>query len=174
MQSRVLRLVSPHPGGDHAPAEWVWFCGHCGKRPEATDPPAPDARVCEGCGLGLLLETLADLAPAPGAPFLLVDDRLRVHGISAAAERLLGITETEASGRPIGEMLVAPDAEATPGGGLAALVAEVASGGDAPTRTFVRPWNTFGVRLRAEISACGPPRAALIVLGGSAPLRAVR
>jgi PAS domain-containing protein len=173
MQSRALRLVTPDPGVDHGPAEWVWFCGHCGERRDGTDPPAPDARVCSSCGLGLLLETQADLAPAPGAPFLLVDDRLRVHGMSAAAERLLGLTETDASGRPIGEMLVAPDAEATRSGGLAGLVADVASGGDAPTRIFVRPWNTFGVRLRAQISACGPPRAALIVLGGSAPLRAV-
>jgi hypothetical protein len=29
----------------------------------------------------------------------------------------------------------------------------------------VRPWNTFGVRLQARIAPCGPPRAALIVLG---------
>jgi len=29
---------------------------------------------------------------------------------------------------------------------------------------FVRPWNTFGVRLRARVASCGPPRAALVVL----------
>jgi hypothetical protein len=39
----------------------------------------------------------------------------------------------------------------------------------------VRPWNTFGVRMRARIATCGPPRAALIVLdsGRSPTLRAV-
>ena len=39
----------------------------------------------------------------------------------------------------------------------------------------VRPWNTFGVRMRARIAPCGPPRAALLVLEDptSRPLRAV-
>jgi hypothetical protein len=39
----------------------------------------------------------------------------------------------------------------------------------------VRPWNTFGVRMRARIATCGPPRAALIVLdsGRGPALRAV-
>ena len=42
-------------------------------------------------------------------------------------------------------------------------------------RAFVRPWNTFGVRMRARIATCGPPRAALIVLdsGRGPALRAV-
>jgi hypothetical protein len=43
-----------------------------------------------------------------------------------------------------------------------------------PLHAFVRPANTFGVRVRARITACGPPRAALIVLDRRAPqLRAV-
>jgi hypothetical protein len=33
----------------------------------------------------------------------------------------------------------------------------------------VRPWNTFGVRMRAKIAMCGPPRAALIVLDDDRP-----
>ena len=43
------------------------------------------------------------------------------------------------------------------------------------SRSFVRPWNTFGVRLRARIATCGPPRAALVVLENGRPpaLRAV-
>ena len=44
-----------------------------------------------------------------------------------------------------------------------------------PVHAFVRPWNTFGVRLRARIAPCGPPRAALVVLDPSParPLRAL-
>jgi hypothetical protein len=39
---------------------------------------------------------------------------------------------------------------------------------------FVRPWNTFGVRLRSRVASCGPPRAALVVLDQQArPLRVV-
>jgi PAS domain-containing protein len=168
----ALRLVStpaPDPGVEVA---WLWFCGHCGHRTPEGVAPAPDARVCEECGFGLLLETQADLAPDPQGAFLVVDSRLRIHGVSGAAERLLGLTETEAAGRPVAELLVAPDAEAGRPNGLPSLIAEVAGGGEA-THTYVRPWNTFGIRLRARISPCGPPRAALVVLGGSPPLRAV-
>src|SRR5947209_15938268 len=110
-QRSALRLVAPRTDPTVAPVEHVWFCGHCGERREDAEPPAPHARVCESCGLGLLMEAQKDLAPAPGDPFLLVDDRLRVHGMSAGAERLLGLIESEGHGRPIGELLVAPDAE---------------------------------------------------------------
>jgi hypothetical protein len=50
---------------------------------------------------------------------------------------------------------------------MSAIVAAVES--DEPVDTFVRPWNTFGVRMRATIAPCGPPRAALVVLGGDRP-----
>ncbi len=130
--------------------------------------------MCPECGFGLLLEVREDLAPEPQGAFLLVDARLRVQGVSAAAERLLGLAEADARERPIGELLVAPDAEAGRAQALPAVIAEIAAGAADGTHTYVRPWNTFGVRLRARIAACGPPRAALVVLGGSPPLRAVR
>ena len=39
-------------------------------------------------------------------------------------------------------------------------IADAAQGLEAEvTRSFVRPWNTFGVRMRAKIAMCGPPRA---------------
>ncbi|HEY6524495.1 MAG TPA: hypothetical protein VIY10_12035, partial [Solirubrobacteraceae bacterium] len=60
--------------------------------------------------------------------------------------------------------------------GFAAAIAQASAGDDPDTsRSFVRPWNTFGVRLRARIATCGPPRAALVVLENGRPpaLRAV-
>ena len=56
-------------------------------------------------------------------------------------------------------------------------IAMAADGQDPETsRSFVRPWNTFGVRMRARIATCGPPRAALVVLENARPpaLRAVK
>ena len=44
------------------------------------------------------------------------------------------------------------------------LIARAASDNDSITRAFVRPADTFGVRIRARIASCGPPRAALVVL----------
>jgi hypothetical protein len=62
------------------------------------------------------------------------------------------------------QLLVPADAEAGRPARFAAALAEAASGADEPVSAFVRPWNTFGVRLRARVASCGPPRAALVVL----------
>jgi PAS domain-containing protein len=166
----ALRLVGETAA---VPAEWAWFCGHCAA-PAKDPPPAPTARVCTECGLGLLLETRQDLAPAERDAFVLVDSQLRVQGMSRHAETLLGVTEEAAVNRPLTELLMPADAEASGGSRFAAAIAEALSGED-QIRTVVRPWNTFGVRMRARIVACGPPRAALLVLDDSPPrLRAVR
>jgi hypothetical protein len=39
-----------------------------------------------------------------------------------------------------------------------------ARGEDEPRRVMVRPANVFGVRMPLRVGACGPPRAALLVL----------
>src|SRR4051794_20338626 len=88
------------------------FCGHCG-RAAVIDIAAPASRVCERCELGLLIGAPSELAPAPSDPFMLVDSTLSVCGLSALAEELLGVAETEAVNRHINELLVPADAEAS-------------------------------------------------------------
>jgi PAS domain-containing protein len=131
--------------------------------------------VCTRCGLGLLLETREDAVPDPRDAFLVVDSRLLVQAMSREAQTLLGLAEEDAVDRPVSELLVPADAEGEPRGGLAAAIAEAASGDGPDGRAFIRPWNTFGVRMRARIATCGPPRAALIVLdtGRGPSLRAI-
>ncbi|HET9105332.1 MAG TPA: PAS domain-containing protein [Solirubrobacteraceae bacterium] len=133
-------------------------------------------RVCPSCGLGLLLEAREDAVPGDRDAFLVVDAALRVQAMSREAQRFLGMTEQDAVDTPIAELLVPADAESQGPTGFAAVIASAADGQDpATSRRTVRPWNTFGVRMRARIATCGPPRAALIVLEDSAPrpLRAV-
>ncbi len=170
-QRPALTLV---PGTADDAGPWVWFCGHCAT-PAGDQPPPPSARVCRSCNLGLLLETRSDVLPTRQDAFLVVDGSLLVQGLSRRAERVLGMSEDMAVNRPLSELLVAADAEAGSRGALAAAIVEAVGGSDATARSFVRPWNTFGVRMRARIAPCGPPRAALIVLEDSpAPsLRAV-
>jgi PAS domain-containing protein len=121
-------------------------------------------RVCPTCGMGVLLQAPGDVAPAPSDPFLIVDGSLTVCAVSRQAERLLGISETEAVHRHVAEFLGAGDAE-PPGEENFASVLTWAARGDAPMRNVVvRPPNTFGVRYWARIGPCGPPPAALIVL----------
>jgi hypothetical protein len=171
-QRSALTLVS---GGRETPETFRWFCGHCASPSPGGAAPPPTARVCTRCGLGLLLETREDAVPDPRDAFLVVDSRLLVQAMSREAQTLLGLAEEDAVDRPVSELLVPADAEGESRGGMAAAVAEAAAGDEADGRAYVRPWNTFGVRMRARIATCGPPRAALIVLdtGRGPSLRAI-
>jgi hypothetical protein len=160
--------------GDIEQVEWAWFCGHCASPSLNGLPPAPNGRVCRSCDMGVLLEARADDAPRPGSAFLVVDSRLLVQAVSTHAEKFLGVREETAVNRAVSELLMPADAEA-PGKGFASLLASAVSDDNSSRSVVVRPANTFGVRIRARISACGPPRAALVVLDGprARPLRAV-
>jgi hypothetical protein len=141
------------------PEPTIHFCGHCGARPDGDI----QSRVCSSCSFGLILQTSRDAAPKPGDAFIVLDGSLSVCAISESAESLLSAPETEAVNRHVTELLVPADAEG-PGGQSLAVAVTWAARGDEGTRTVtLRPANTFGVRLKARISSCGPPRAALIV-----------
>ena len=131
-------------------------------------------RVCSSCGQGLLLEARVDLAPAPSDAFIVVDAMLAVEAMSERAERLLGITEQHAIHRPIRDLLTPAGVEGGSDAGLTAAIIGGAAGSGELASLCVRPRNTFGVRLRVRIGACGPPRAALVVFDAERPeLRSV-
>lgn len=158
-QRRGLLAVVPDATPDDSPR--VSFCSHCGDRP-ALDAPS-SSRVCDSCGMGLILQAQSDVAPAAGDPFLVLDGSLAVCAVSASAEGLLATRETDAVNRHITELLVPADAEAQGPANLAVAVTWAARGDASARRVVVRPTNTFGVRLKARIASCGPPTAALIV-----------
>jgi hypothetical protein len=137
----------------------VQFCGHCGARPKAETV----SRVCRDCGLGLLLEADAEAAPREGAAFIVLDSSLSVCAVSGPAETLLATCETEAVNQHLTELLVPADAEAQGASNLAVAVTWAARGEGEPSRVFVRPTQTFGVRLSARIASCTSPTAALVV-----------
>jgi len=157
----MLRLV-PSTTEEACPSQW--FCGHCGAPPPDNRTPAPPARVCPSCGLGLLLEARADVAPRPEDAFMIVDSSLHVCAVSSACEELLAVAETDVVNRPVTELLTPADAEAAGPGNLAAAIMWAARSDDEPRRVTVRPANVFGVRMPLRVGACGPPRAALLVL----------
>jgi PAS domain-containing protein len=130
--------------------------------------------VCGSCGLGLLLETRQDTVPSERDAFLVIDGSLLVQALARRAQTLLGVSEEDAVNRPVIELLTPADAEASGPSRFAAALARAAAAGELGT-AFVRPWNTFGVRLRARIAPCGPPRAALVALEdpSARPLHAV-
>ena len=156
---RSLRPVEVDERGQ----ELVSFCGHCGRRPHAAASP-PTSRVCGHCGLGLVLQAGADLVPGHDEPFLIVDTSLSVCAMSAAAETLFAIDETDAVNKHIADFLVPADANAPGAENLLTLLVEVAAGSREACTTVVRPRQEFGVRFWARIGPCGSPRAALLVL----------
>lgn len=165
----ALRLVR---GATTQPLEWAWFCGHCAAPSPRDEPPPPTSRVCPSCGLGLLLETRRDVAPSRYDAFLVIDSALLVQALSRTAQVLLAVPESDAVNRPVVELLSPADAEAgRDQSSFAAALTSAAAGADEPATAVVRPWNTFGVRMRARIAPCGPPRAALVVLDDPASRR---
>ena len=94
----ALRLVQPAVG---SPVEFTWFCGHCAAPAQGDQPPAPIARVCRSCGLGLLLETREDIGPDPPRRVSGVDSSLLVQALSWRAETLLGVSEDSAVNRAV-------------------------------------------------------------------------
>jgi hypothetical protein len=148
-----------------APAPTVSFCSHCGTEPSpAGEPPA--SRVCGACGLGLMLESRADVAPRVGDAFLVLDRSLSVCAVSEAAERLLATREPDAVNRHVTDLLMPAGAEDgdRAAESLSVAVMWAARGDGGMHSVVVRPANTFGIRLTARIASCGPPRAALLVL----------
>jgi len=139
------------------------FCGHCGM-PPAANVESAGSRVCGLCGLGLVLQASSDIAPHADEPFLVIDSTLSVCAVSARAEELLATDETKAVNRHVADFLVPADANAPSAENLLVLLVDAASGSGAPRSAVVRPRQEFGVRFRARIGPCGPPRAALLVL----------
>jgi hypothetical protein len=151
------------PQVDERGLAFVSFCGHCGE-PPAAKVEAVGSRVCGHCGLGLVLQAPADVAPRVDEPFLVIDSTLSVCAVSARAESLLGTDETLAVNRHVADYIVPADANAPTAENLLVLLVDAASGSGEPRTAVVRPRSEFGVRYRARIGPCGPPHAALLVL----------
>ena len=126
------------------------FCTHCGV---VTDD-APQ-RVCESCGLGVVLHCDRVAAPRPGAAFLIVTSDLRVTGASAVAQERFG-DPFDLVGAPLLDVLQGD-------GALPRQVARAAMGSRREATVWVRA-GAHGRPHRARIVACGDPPAALIVL----------
>jgi hypothetical protein len=163
---RALRLV--HSASEPTP-QAAWFCGKCAAPVPCGALPMPDARVCRACGLGLLLEARADAAPMEGEAFLVVDGTMTVQAVSESAEQLLDVREIDVIHRPEHDLLIPASASNERPEHLVAAIIDAVSGSGEVRGVFVRPISTFGVRMRARITACGPPRAALIVLETQRP-----
>lgn len=141
---RGLARTEPRPEQGHAE---VRFCTHCG-----TLSPEHGRRVCESCGLGVVLACAPGLLTRTDAAFLVVTSDLRISAASAAAERVVG----EVSGEPLLDVFSGDPA-------LPRWIGRAAMGSRRVATVALRCGTR---RIDARIGACGDPPAALVVLNG--------
>jgi hypothetical protein len=134
-------------------------------RPDHDPAPGARMRVCAHCGLGLVLQAVAAIAPAPGARFLVIDRELRISALSLAAQQLLAISEAAGAGRPLTQFITSAATEPYQRADFMASLRAAAEGIDAIRRFSVSVLGTDDPPLTAFVGACGPPPAALLVLG---------
>jgi len=144
----------------------VRFCSRCGE--PAEDPPRgaerrrAQRRVCDGCGMGLLLRCGREALPGAGAAFLIVTVELEVSAVSSAAESVFG-SEGGVLGSHLLDLVTSPLGDAQ----FARTVGQAAMRSREPVVTPLRGASPHTARLgmlAARISTCGPPRAALVTV----------
>jgi PAS domain S-box-containing protein len=141
------------------------FCSRCAATAEEPEPqglPYGSGRVCDRCGMGVMLSAPVAALPASGGAFVVVTREGRISAVSEAAERLVG-EEPGLLGMPVATALTSPDGDEH----LVRTLARAAGGGREVVETAVAAPDDGGGRLgpmKARIAGCGPPRAALLVL----------
>jgi hypothetical protein len=95
---------------------------------------------------------------------MVVDSRLTIQAVSRGAEKLLAVREQDVTGFPVADLLLAAEPEVSIEDQFPSVLARAVADGEGVITAFLRPRDTFGARFPARISACGPPRAVLIVL----------
>jgi len=142
------------------------FCSRCGE--PAMDPPIGAAqplleqRVCDVCGMGILLRCNPDALPGAGSAFLIANHALEIAAVSEAAEpifapeeQLTGVSLTDLMTSTIGDRKFAKTVS------RAAL--RVHDAVTVPARLTGDKADAIGT-MACRISTCGPPRAALIAV----------
>lgn len=140
------------------------FCSRCAAtadEPEGQALPYGFDRVCDRCGMGVMLSTPRKALPSPGGAFLIVTRDGKISAVSEPAEKLVG-EEAGLLGMPVTTAVTSPEDEPR----LVRSLARAAGGG----REIVEgPLVHVGhggkpSKLNVRIASCGPPRAALLVL----------
>jgi hypothetical protein len=161
----LIRIDRSHAAADMDRQRPIRFCTRCGHPSDlAAGRPVHGARVCDRCGLGMLLTCSRDAMPGEAAAFLIVTFDMRVSAVSQAGEHIFG-AEQSVIGTPVLKLIGSPLGDDH----LARYVGQAAQRACDPVVMPVRlvervkSASTLGT-LAARIATCGPPRAALITV----------
>jgi hypothetical protein len=158
---RIDRAWTAEPGTERSrPIRFCSRCGHPAEEPPGR--PARARRVCDRCGMGMVLTCPRDAMPGEAAAFLIVTFELEVSAVSEAGEKIFG-AEQGLIGTFLLDLLTSPMGDDQ-------LVRHTGIAAQRHYDPVVLP-----VRLRSEragevgtmaarIATCGPPRAALLTV----------
>ena len=141
------------------------FCSRCGapaQEPAEAGHGFARTRVCETCGMGVLLSCAREALPGAGAAFVIATAGARVSAVSEAAEPAFGLEQSLLGARVSG-LLGSPIGQDR----LLRTVSQAATRAREPEVLPV--WglteNSVGLgQMSARISTCGRPRAALVTV----------
>ena len=119
-------------------------------------------RVCDRCGMGMILSCPKEALPGTAAAFLILDYELRVSAVSEAGERYFG-KEKALVGSGLLDLVTSPLGDDQ-------LVRNATVAASRPCDPVVMPLrlleptaDSVGT-MAARIATCGPPRAALLTV----------
>ena len=142
------------------------FCSRCGE--PAIDPPAGEPapyeqRVCDVCGMGVLLRCSPDALPGANAPFMIVTRKLEVAALSEAAEAIFGPEEKLIGSALLPELITSTIGDRKLARAVSQAALRVHEPLTLPARLSDDRADAVGT-MACRISTCGPPRAALLSL----------
>jgi hypothetical protein len=141
----------------------IRFCSRCGRpADEPAGRPELRRRICERCGMGMMLSCAREVLPGDAAAFVICTYDLTVTAVSQAGERIFG-KEKKVVGGSLLELVTSPmgDDQLARHAGLAA---------QRECEPIVMPLRLASAKapkmgtLAARIATCGPPRAALVTV----------
>jgi len=143
--------------------ETIRFCSRCGGPDEAL-PGRPELRrrVCERCGMGVMLTASGDALPGAGAAFMVVTAELAVSAVSRSGDKVFG-EEGELTGSHLLSIVSSPLGDDQ-------LEQHVRRAATSRTETVALPVRLVPAdappvgTLSARIAPCGSPHAALVAV----------
>ena len=148
-----------------ARADILRFCTRCGEpaeSPPLEEGPLSQARVCDVCGMGVLLSCTREALPGARAAFVIATAELKINAVSLGAEEIFG-PELKVIGTYLLDLVTSPMGDLH----FAKLVTGAAVRSREPVVMPVKPQgpgaDEIGM-LAARVSTCGPPRAALVTV----------
>jgi ribosomal protein S27AE len=159
----LLTHTDDHPRPGLSRTDTVRFCSRCGG-PDDALPGRPELRrrVCERCGMGVMLTAAGDALPGFGAAFMVVTAELAVSAVSRSGDKVFG-EEGELSGSHLLAIVSSPLGDEQ-------LEQHVRRAAVTRTETVAMPVRlvrddapAVGT-LSARIASCGSPHAALVAV----------